>query len=215
MMNDFYDKGIEIPYCNGDEVISWQAIKSAGITHAFFKISEGVQCYDTLFMRHWADARNAGFELGAWHDFTYAAGDIRTQLKHIVSALKAIKFNPSLDKLALKFNLTGARGYPTTAVLEAFHTLLEWVCLNGLHGKKPYIYCSPEVWEGLYGWQQFDFHDFPLWLVNQGDTRFTLPLPWQLNNKMWTIRQYRQTCRIDGISAPVALNYVYRDRPSW
>ncbi|MEG3130435.1 glycoside hydrolase family 25 protein [Pantoea cypripedii] len=214
-MNTCYDKGIEISYCDGNEEISWQSIRDACVNHVFFKISEGVKCQDSLFVKHWADARNAGFELGAWHDFTFSAGDIRTQLRNIVAALKATKFNPGLDKLALRLNITGTEGIRSSVVLEAFHTLLEWVCLNGLHGKKPYICCSTDVWEGLGGWQDYDFHDFPLWLLDQNETRLTLPIPWKVNNKMWTIRQYRQTCQIEGIEAPVALNYVYRDRPSY
>ncbi len=193
--------GIDVSRWQGD--IDWHQARSAGVTFAFIKATEGGDLADPAFAGHWQAAKAAGVRRGAYHYFYFcrsAAQQARWFIKHVPRDAASLphvldmEWNPRSTTCRLKPD--GAR---VRAEARRFLDMLE-----AHYGRRPVIYTT------------VDFHadtgigrlaNTRFWLRSvAGHPRDVYP------GAAWTFWQYSGTGIVAGIAGQVDVN-VFRGSP--
>jgi lysozyme len=195
--------GIDVSYWNAG--IDWPKVRATGQRYVFVKASEADYYRDSTFDDNWLGAKSAGLLRGAYHFFRCNV-DAKKQADSFINYVKS--FNDD-GELPPALDLETSDGQKKEKILPAVKVWLDRV--EAAFGKKPIIYSGQyflqdylvEAGGGPPSWAK----DYPLWLSQypniyvEGSQPF-LPRGWF----KWTIWQYSDKGRINGINASVDLN---------
>ncbi|HEY4241658.1 MAG TPA: GH25 family lysozyme [Kofleriaceae bacterium] len=159
--------GIDVSYY--EDSIDWSAVKAAGTSFAFVRVSDGLQFPDPTFADYYAGAQTAGLIRGAYQYFRPAEDPIAQAdlLLQGIGTLGPGDLPPVLD-------LEVSGGLDTAGVDAAVQMWVEHV--TAAIGRPPIIYA------GLYSWPELtgglDMTTSPLWVAQYGPTCPDIPDPW-------------------------------------
>ncbi len=193
--------GIDVSRWQGD--INWSQVKSAGVSFAYLKATEGGDVADPKFDTYWQSAKQAGVRRGAYHYYYFcrpAAEQARWFIKHVprdASALPHVldmEWNPRSKTCTLK-----PEGSKVRAEADRFLDILE-----AHYGRRPVIYTTVDFYHetGIGRLRDTEF-----WLRSvAGHPRKVYP------GASWQFWQYTGTGLVPGIEGNVDLN-VFRSSP--
>jgi len=195
--------GIDVSYWNAG--IDWPKVRATGQRFVVAKATEGDGYRDPTLDDNWFGAKSAGLLRGAYHFFRCNV-DAKKQADNYIDYVRTLKddgeFPPVLD-LETHDNVKKDKIIPAVKI---------WLDRVGAaFGKKPIIYSGfyflkdylSEAGGGPPVWAK----DYPLWLA-QYPNQYTegmqpsLPMGWF----SWTIWQYSEKGRLNGINANVDLD---------
>jgi lysozyme len=193
--------GIDVSRWQGD--INWAEAKSAGVSFAFMKATEGGDVTDPKFATYWQGAKAAGVKRGAYHYFYFcrpAADQARWFIKHVprdptgLPHVLDMEWNPRSVTCRLK-----PEGAKVRAEARRFLDILE-----AHYGRRPVIYTTVDFFQetgiGRLGGTEF-------WLRSvAGHPSEVYP------RAAWTFWQYSGTGLVPGIEGKVDVN-VFRGTP--
>ena len=160
-------KGIDVYHGdNNGSPIPWNKVKSAGMSFAFCKATEGTTFVDSSFATNWAGMKSAGLVRGAYH-FFHADLDPTTQANFFLSTVGAV--GPG-DMLVLDMETTNNQ---TEATIVA-HALTFLQTVETKTGIKPLLYTSPLFLSSFGG-----LGAYPLWVANYGVSCPDVPSAWK------------------------------------
>lgn len=181
-------RGIDVSHHQGP--IDWQKVARDDVAFAYIKATEGGDHVDTQFAKNVADAKAAGVLVGAYHFFTFC----RPGREQAENFLKAIPTGVSMLPPVVDLEFSGNCSYHPDAKelatqIEAFLDVVEKA-----FGTRVIYYSMP-----IFEWRYFDtIPQRRLW--QRGVT-------WRPHGD-WTIWQYHDHGRVDGISGDVDLNVL-------
>ena len=195
--------GIDVSYW--DSGIDWPKVRATGQRFMFTKATEGDFYADPTFPANWSGAKASGLLRGAYHFFR-ANVDPKKQAKKFIDYVKKVKDDGELPPV---LDLETHDGEPKDKIISRAKTWLDEV--EKAFGKKPIIYSGQyflqdyfsEAGGGPPKWAK----DYPLWLAQypnsyvEGQQPY-LPRGWF----KWTIWQYSEKGKVNGINADVDLN---------
>lgn len=196
--------GIDVSYWNAG--IDWPKVRATGQRFVVAKATEGDSYCDPSLDDNWFGAKSAGLLRGAYHFFRCNL-DAKKQADNYINYVRTLKddgeFPPVLD-LETHDNVKKEK------IIPAVKTWLDRV--EAAFGKKPIIYSGfyflkdylSEAGGGPPMWAK----DYPLWLAQYPDQYVdgmqpALPKGWF----KWTIWQYSEKGRLNGINANVDLDF--------
>lgn len=195
--------GIDVSYWNAG--IDWPKVRATGQRFVVSKATEGDAYRDPSLVPNWTGAKSAGLLRGAYHFFRCNV-DPKKQADNYINYVRSLKddgeFPPVLD-LETHDNVKKEKIIPAVkAWLDRVETAF---------GRKPIIYSGfyflkdylSEAGGGPPAWAK----DYPLWLAQYPDSYVegmqpSLPKGWFT----WTIWQYSEKGRLNGINANVDLD---------
>lgn len=182
-------RGIDVSRHQKD--IDWRRVAAGDVTLAFIKASEGGDHRDTRFAANWKDAQAAGLKVGASHFFTFCRPG-SDQAKNFLGALgdDVGSLPAALD---LEFGGNCKITSEPAAIRAEIDSFLEPVERHT--GKPVILYVTPEFWDSYHR----NLPERPLWIRS---------LFWRPRQKEWSVWQYHNAGRVDGISGRVDLNVV-------
>jgi lysozyme len=195
--------GIDVSYW--DAGIDWPKVRATGQRFIFAKATEGDFYSDPTFDDNWFGAKSAGLLRGAYHFFRCNV-DARKQADYFINYVRTVKDDGELPPV---LDLESNDGQKKEKIIPAVKLWLDRV--EAAFGKKPIIYSGQyflqdylsEAGGGPPAWAK----DYPLWLAQypnqyvEGSKPF-LPRGWF----RWTIWQYSEKGRVNGINADVDMN---------
>ncbi|MEO9527875.1 GH25 family lysozyme [Roseibium sp.] len=192
--DDFPVRGIDVSHHLGD--IDWPRVAADDVAFVYMKASEGGDFKDGAFARNWAGAGSAGLARGAYHFFSLCQSGVK-QAENFLSVLPrdSSMLAPMLD---LEFTGNCDRRPPADDVLReisAFTNLVEQAL------GKQVIFYAPDAFHGAY-------------LKGRGlNRRLWARSIWHSPDYApdWTLWQYHDRGRVEGISSKVDLNVLHPD----
>lgn len=192
---------------NNNTVTSPTAIKAAGVTAVWHKVTEGDHFTDKFWKTRARALRLAGIRVGGYHFARPENGTARAQARHFCEQLGQITFRDLRPALDLEVNdrkmppatLTAwAREFNQevrriTGVGPVFYSYLSFIQTQ-LHPAKPIGY---GLWLSVFG--PDDGHDHPV----------QAPAPW----KRVAAHQFTDKGRIPGVQGTVDLSHAVSLRP--
>ena len=195
--------GIDVSYWNAG--IDWPKVRATGQRYVFTKATEGNYYSDTTFDNNWFGAKSAGLLRGAYH-FYRCNVDAKKQADYFINYVKSMNDDGELPPV---LDLETHDNVKKEKIIPAVKLWLDRV--GAAFGKKPIIYSGfyflkdylSEAGGGPPAWAK----DYPLWLAQYPDRYVegmqpSLPKGW-FN---WTIWQYSEKGRLNGINANVDLD---------
>ena len=186
--------------------IAWHDAKSAGISFAFVKATEGGDRVDDNFHDNWRRAKAAGVPRGAYH-FYYFCRPAEEQARWFIrnvprerSALPPVldmEWNPQSPTCKLR---------PAAATVRSEMTVF-LAMVERHYGKKPIIYTSIDFFEdnGLS-----TFRGYPYWLrsvAGHPDDKY--------EGNPFTFWQYTGTGKVPGVSGNADINVFNGSQAAW
>ena len=195
--------GIDVSYW--DAGIDWPKVRATGQRFVVAKATEGDFYSDPTFDDNWFGAKSAGLLRGAYH-FYRCNVDAKKQADYFINYVRTVKDDGELPPV---LDLESNDGQKKEKIIPAVKLWLDRV--EAAFGKKPIIYSGQyflqdylsEAGGGPPAWAK----DYPLWLAQypnqyvEGSKPF-LPRGWF----KWTIWQYSEKGRVNGINADVDMN---------
>jgi lysozyme len=196
--------GTDVSKYQGD--VDWAQQKAAGISFSFIKATEGGDRVDDMFMRNWAQARQAGVARGAYHFYyfcTSAAAQARWFIRNVPRDSSALP--PVLDMEWNHKSPTCQRRPGAKAVQRDMKTFMDMV---GAHyGKRPLVYTTPDFFTEN---RLNEMEGVAFWL------RSTAGHPEEkYGNSSWVFWQYTGTGKVPGIKGHADINVFAGSRASW
>ena len=186
--------GLDVSHHQGE--IDWQAVDRKKFSFVYIKATEGGDHKDSRFQENYRQARKNGMIVGAYHFFTLCR-DGSEQSRNFVGAVKRAgdDLPPAID-LEFTGNCFARPGR------EEFHgELKEFVSTVERHfGVKPVLYTTGSFYR--FYLKDSEFSSYPLWIRGV----FTKPDASLFPG--WTLWQYADNARINGIRGPVDLNVM-------
>ncbi|MEK7389718.1 MAG: GH25 family lysozyme [Elusimicrobiota bacterium] len=188
---EFRVRGIDVSHHQGE--IDWQAVAKEGYRFVYIKATEGGDFKDSVFQRNWAEAKLNGLAVGAYHFFTFCKPG-KTQAANLIESVpeEAGALPPVID-----FEFVGncAERPPKEDVLKELSAFADIV--EKKYRKPPVLYVtSPAYSQYLAG--QAD--RYRLWI------RDVFRRPGRFDERDWTIWQYSDNTRVNGIHGLVDQN---------
>jgi lysozyme len=188
--------GIDVSLWQKD--LDWAALKTAGVTFAFAKATQGDAIVDPNFARNWPAIKAAGIVRGAYHFFKGAIDPLR-QAAFFVQTVKHEK-----GDLPLALDVENSGGLAPAALADAIHACLNEIeRLSGVH---PIIYTGPNFWNTSVAapnapdWTA----NYRLWIANYtAASKPTLPQGWTA----WDIWQYTEQGKLNGYAGNLDLDH--------
>jgi lysozyme len=194
-IKDYPIQGIDVSHHQGD--IDWKTLAAQPkVRFAIMKATEGGDHRDTRFSLNWQAAKEAGIVRGAYHFFTFC----RPGREQAQNVLATVPNEQGTLPIAIDLEFVGnCDKVPTleemTAEVNAFVTELK-----GTFPEKPIFYVTQEFFDQYLKGNEFRFPDHYLWL------RSVFKEPEQERCGRWSIWQFADNGRVDGIEGPVDLN---------
>ncbi len=195
--------GIDVSHW--DAGIDWPKVRATGQRFMIAKATEGTNYKDDTFKGNWLGAKSAGLLRGAYHFFRCNV-DAKKQADYFIDYVRAVNDDGELPPV---LDLETNDGMTKEKIVPAAKTWLDRV--EAAFGKKPIIYSGQYFLQDYFvlpgGGPPPWAKDYPLWLAQypnqyvEGMKPF-LPRGW-FN---WTIWQYSDKGRLNGINAAVDLN---------
>lgn len=184
-------RGIDISHHQG--TIEWDKIKKQRVHFVYMKATEGGDYKDPEFDRNWKEAASAGLVRGAYHFFSFCkSGD--EQARNFLAAVP-VDINALPPVIDLEFG-GNCKNRPEKDVIvrELLHFMGR---VKGTHGMTLIIYAT----HSSYNEYLKDLSDKNIIWIR--DIFKTPRLP---NGRKWTLWQYANNGRVDGITGRVDLN---------
>lgn len=183
-------RGIDVSHHQG--AIDWRAVAADDVVFAYLKASEGGDHRDRRFEQNRRDARAAGLAVGAYHFFTWCKPGAEQARNFLAAAAPGPQdLPPAVD---LEFGGNCGRspdGAELRRELDAYLALVE-----SAYGQPALLYVTPEFLAA----HRRDLPPRALWrraIVRMPDA-----------SAPWTLWQYHNRGRVDGIAGPVDLNVL-------
>jgi lysozyme len=170
--------------------VDWAAVKAAGYDFAIIKASEGETLKDSTFVKHWADARNAGLVCGAYH-FFHPLKPWQTQAKNFMDALT----RPMAGELPPVLDIEWSDGLQTLGDQGARNALSMLKQMEAFSGLVPWIYTNANFFLNIPTDILPEFKRYPLWISAYVNHEPKLCAPWTT----WTAWQYSESENVPGI----------------
>ena len=199
-----YPAGIDVSHYQGS--INWKKVKAAGIQFAWIKATEGTTYRDANFSANYLNAYNNKVIRGAYHFARPGNSSGAAQAKYFASHGGAW----SRDNLTLPGVLDlegGCAGKSTSAmrswILDFYNTY------KAKTGRDVVIYTSASWWNSCTGRWTGMSKKSPLWAAHwTSASKPTIPAGFPF----WTIWQYTDSGRVNGISGNVDRDRFNGDR---
>jgi lysozyme len=185
-------RGIDVSYYQG--VIEWARVKRSGIQFAFIRVADGTEIIDPMFEANWAGAANVRIPHGAYQYFR-ADQDPKAQADVLIAMLRT----HGVGELPPVIDVEDAAGLSLQTVAERARAWIERV--QSELKVEPVVYTNPGMWT-LRGAPELASHK--LWVAHYTTTCPVIPSPWT----RWTIWQYTDNGRVDGIDGAVDLDVI-------
>ena len=195
--------GIDVSYWNSK--IDWAKVRATGQRFMFTKATEGDFYADPTFDDNWIGAKSVGILRGAYHFFRPKV-DPAKQAKKFIDYVRTMKDDGELPHV---LDLEAHDGQPKNKIISRAKVWLDAV--EQAFGRKPIIYSGQYFLQDYFSevngnppsWAK----DYPLWLAQYPNTYVDgqkpfLPRGWS----NWTIWQYSEKGRVNGINASVDMN---------
>ncbi|MBJ2183904.1 MAG: hypothetical protein JFR38_05240 [Muribaculaceae bacterium] len=189
--------GIDISAHNG--IVDFgRAAREGGISFVYLKASEGDTFRDAAFENNYANAREAGLSIGAYHFFRFDCEGWR-QAANMLRAIgpRQLDLPPAID-------LEEWRNHPgavTGEVVVQLHGMIDYLRAAG---HEPVIYTNKGSHRRFVRGR---FDDIGLWISS-----FTDP---PISRADWLFWQHSHSGRIPGVPGPVDLNTFCGDSADW
>ncbi len=178
--------------------IDWQRVANDNIRFAYVKATEGAEYRDQRFSENWSGARAAGLQTGAYHFFSLCrpGADQARNFTNLVPHA-AGQLAPALD---LEFG-GNCSARPTSEKAKAAMSAYS-DAIFAAYAIRPVLYVTNEF---LRAYGDVLPENAGMWIRS---IAWSLPR-WR---SQWTLWQYHNRGRVDGIDGPVDLN-VFNGSP--
>lgn len=184
--------GIDVSYYQGD--VDWAAVKGAGQSFAFVRVSDGLRVPDSKFADNWPAVKEVGLVRGVYQYFRPAQDPIE-QADLLLDRVRAAGGFVDED-LPPVLDLETDGGLAPAAVVERARAWLDHV--EAKLAIKPIVYTAAFMSDVL----GTSFGGYVLWVANYGATCPRMPSGWT----DWQFWQTSDTGRVDGVSGNVDTN---------
>ncbi|MEM7300486.1 MAG: GH25 family lysozyme [Pseudomonadota bacterium] len=186
--------------------IDWPRARTAGVSFAFIKATEGGDLLDDRFAQNWAAAKRAQIPRGAYH-FYYFCTPAATQARWFIQNVPKEKnaLPPVLDMEWNHLSPTCKKRPPRETVLSEMRIFLSMIERH--YGKRPIIYTTPDFYrQNIAG----AMTRYQMWL--RGVKKHpSIIYP----NRRWVFWQYSGTGRANGFDGDVDLNVFHGSKSAW
>ncbi|MGE8720493.1 glycoside hydrolase family 25 protein [Leptospira terpstrae] len=186
-------RGIDVSSHQGK--IEWNLVPKKDISFVYIKATEGGNFKDKSFLLNWKEAKKQGFKVGAYHFFTLCKSGSEQAENFIQTVPKEIDSLPPVVDLEFVGNCKERPNFEN--VQNEISIFLDRI--DSFYNTKTVLYLTNEFIEKYLGDQLFDH---PVWIRN------IFIHPNTFSSLEWTIWQYKNTARVEGIHAPVDLNVL-------
>ena len=184
-------RGIDVSHHQG--AIDWRTVRTADVSFAFMKATEGADFRDPRFEENWRAAGETGIVRGAYHYFTFCTPG-REQAENFKATvpLEAGVLPPVVD---VEFS-GNCRARPSVETIRGWlgDYLLE---IESAYRRKPILYITQHSFDRIVGG---NFPGYPLWV------RSIYFRPSREVRDDWLFWQYADRGRVAGIDGFVDLN---------
>lgn len=184
--------GIDVSYYQG--TVNWSAVKGAGQSFAFARVSDGVSYPDSKFTTNWPAMKKAGVVRGVYQYFR-PTQDVQAQVDLLFSKLAAAGGLAPGD-LPPVLDLETSGGLPSATVVARAKSWLAKV--EAKIGVKPIVYTAAFMSSSI----GTSFGPYPLWVANYGATCPLMPSGWTV----WKFWQRSDSGKVAGVSGNVDTN---------
>jgi lysozyme len=196
--------GIDVSRWQGD--VDWQKVRSAGVSFAYIKATEGGDFADPKFRDYWAGAKRAGVARGAYHYFYFCRPAVQQARWFIENVPRDSAALPHvLDMEWTPHSPTCTKRPDGATVRREAKQFLDM--LEAHYGRRPILYATVDFYQqtGIGRLQGTEF-----WLRSvAGHPAQVYP------GAGWLFWQYSGTGRVPGIAADVDLNTFRGSPQSW
>jgi lysozyme len=197
---DYPVRGIDVSRHNGD--IDWAKVKASGISFAYIKATQGEGGTDPRLQEYVANLHTAGMPFGVYAMYDPCA-DPDKQAEHLMKTVPAGTdvLPVVLDVELISNAFSSMRCFDSenpTISLEKISRVLQR--LTSAYGKPPVLYFLPSM-QKYFSDERFG--SYPLWVADYRNSSVSTGSP---QVPRWTIWQYSNQGRVDGIGAGVDLN---------
>lgn len=182
-------RGIDVSHHQG--VIDWRKVVEDDVSFAIIKATEGGDHVDPEFLGNFLVARRLGLAVGAYHFFTLCRSGAEQAVNFIRTVPKDQPQLPPVVDIEFSGNCD-ARPTPETFAAE-LNVFIEKV--EATFGQPVMIYLIGDALEA-YG------------TVVPDRRQWVRSLAWHPGHEDWTVWQYHNMGRVDGIEGDVDLNVL-------
>lgn len=188
--------GIDVSHHQGK--IDWYKVKRDNVQFVYIKATEGGDFKDSSFIKNWNGAKKEGIKVGAYHFFTFCR-PVKEQINNFISTVPVQDdaLPPALD---LEFLGNCKKSQVRVSFPEDIYVFIN--ALRSRFGKEPVLYVTYEFYEAHL--KSLPLGQNPIWIRSI----FVVPA----KDPKWTIWQYANHGRIQGIETPVDLNVYNYDQ---
>ena len=193
-----YLKGIDIYDANPE--VDWNTVKQSDIAYVFIKATEGKTYLDTVFNRHWPEAKAAGIIRGPFHYYVYDDDPV-VQADFFIQTVTAAGYDNDLPPV---LDLEDYKESGKVSIEAYQNNVKQWLKkVEEAFNKKPIIYVSVSYANTYLN--DSAFGDYPLWIADWDAAKPGIPAPWK--DKGWLFWQYEANKNIDGVSGTADRDY--------
>ena len=170
--------------------IDWEAIaRNKRIKYIYIKATEGVTYKSKRYRSYLEQARKHGIKVGSYH-FMRTGSSVHDQFENFKSVVK----KSEQDLLPL-IDIEVHNGWTNQQIRDSVKVFADLIEKH--YGCKPMIYTGAYFYNNILGRA---FNDYPLFIARYANT------PPVINGASWTLWQFSEKGRVDGISTPVDLS---------
>lgn len=186
-----YDvRGIDVSHHNG--TVDWPRVAEQDIDFAWIKATEGSAHVDARFAANWAEAQRAGIATGAYHFMSFESPG-SDQAHNMIATVPRVSGTLApvvdLEPYGPRNGLSKGDLPPAAEVRAILDPLLD--ALEDHYGIAPVIYTTPSAYRAYL---VDAYPDNPIWF------RSVAWPPRVPDGRSWTIWQYSNRDRLDGVS---------------
>lgn len=187
-------QGIDVSHHQGE--INWKKLKSQKIQFAFIKATEGGDHVDRKFFENWSASKAAGIIRGAYHFFTFC----KSGIEQAQNFLRVVPYEQDALPIVIDLEFGGNCSREMSEV-DLAKEVTDFVHEAQItFSSQPIFYVTSEFFDRYLKDHAQLFPPHTLWLRN------IFLEPQQSACERWTIWQFANRGRLDGITGPVDLN---------
>ena len=189
-------RGIDVSH--HQQEIDWEQVAAWDLTFVYMKATEGTTFTDPRFEVNWREAQVAGFDVGAYHFYSFCKGGA-AQAQHFIKTVprSAEALPPVID---LEYYGNCELTLSKADILAEINTMQR--LLTAHYGVKPVLYVGRQFYKDYL---RNSFLDHELWIPNLSRE------PLLDDERDWTLWQYTHTGLINGIGTAVDFNVFAGD----